>query len=392
MQKHTLRIGIAPDSFKGSLTALEAATCIERGLKRALSNVSVTKVPMADGGEGTVRALVEATGGRFVKRSVTDPLGRKIRATFGVTGDGKTAVIEMAEASGLALLKPGERDPRVTTTRGTGELIRHALGCGVAKVLVGIGGSATNDGGTGMARALGVRFLDDKGRALPEGGGALTRLARIDVSGLDPRARTVQVEVACDVDNPLTGPRGAAHVYAPQKGATPAMVKELDRGLKRMAAVIKRDLGLDILTVPGSGAAGGLGAGLMAFLGGQLRPGVDIVIDSVKLEQRLKRCDLVITGEGRMDGQTVFGKTPAGVARIAGKLGIPVIAISGSLGKNVHDVHGIGIAAYVSALQEPVAEELLPERGPAMLEDCAEQIARLLALPVAGRARLRGRT
>ncbi len=235
MKKTVKKIAIAPDSFKGNLTAMEAAACIERGLKKALRGASIRKIPMADGGEGTVRAIVDATGGRMMSRTVKNPRGRKIKSSFGMAGDGRTAVIEMAAASGLALLKPRERNPMVTTTYGTGELIRHALRCNAKKILVGIGGSATNDGGTGMARALGVRFLDKKGRRLPEGGGALRKLDRIDMSGLDPRLRRVTVEVACDVDNPLTGPRGAARVYAPQKGATPAMVRELDKGLRHLA-------------------------------------------------------------------------------------------------------------------------------------------------------------
>ena len=389
MRCKTIRIGVAPDSFKGSLTALEAAECIDRGLKNVLANVSVRKIPMADGGEGTVQAIVESTGGRFVKRTVRNPRNEKIKSSFGFTGDGRTAVLEMAAASGLALLKARERNPMLTSTYGTGELIRHALNLGARKILVGIGGSATNDGGTGMARALGVRFLDSKGNELVRGGGALKRLARIDMTGLDRRLKGVSVEVACDVDNPLVGPRGASRIYGPQKGATPAMVKQLDSNLRLLAKVIKNDIGADILKVPGSGAAGGLGGGLMAFLGGVLRPGVDIVIDSVKLARRLKGCDLVITGEGRMDGQTVFGKTPAGVAGVAAKLGIPVIAICGSLGNDVAAVKAIGIEAYFSALREPVEEEMLATRGPEMLVDCAEQVGRLMAIRYRGRTDLR---
>lgn len=391
MSEIMVKIGIAPDSFKGSLTALQAASCIERGLKNVLANVEARKIPMADGGEGTVQAIVEATGGRIITRSVSDPRGRRIKAKFGLTGDSRTAVIEMAAASGLALLKPKERNPMLTSTYGTGELIHHALRYNIKKVLVGIGGSATNDGGTGMARALGVKFLDKNGRRLPEGGGILKRLDRIDISGLDSRLWRVTVEVACDVDNPLVGPRGAAHVYSPQKGATPAMVKELDSGLRVLARVIKNDLGVDIINVPGSGAAGGLGAGLMAFLGARLRQGVDIVIDSVKLERRLKGCNLVITGEGRMDGQTIFGKTPAGVALVAKKLGIPVIAISGSLGKDVDKVLSVGIDVYFSALEEPIDESDISKRGHEMLVNCAEQVARLIALKFDGRNSLRMR-
>ena len=391
MRNATTKIGIAPDSFKGTLTALEAAACIERGLRNVLSNVSVVKIPMADGGDGTAETIVESTGGKMLTRTVTGPRGRRIKAAFGLTGDGRTAIVEMAKASGMALLKPRERNPMLATTRGTGELIRHALSRKVGTVLVGIGGSATNDGGMGMARALGVRFLDARGKEIAEGGGALSRLERIDMSGLDPRVGKVTVEVACDVDNPLTGPRGAARVYSPQKGATPRMVVQLDDNLKHLARIIKRDLGKDILRVPGSGAAGGLGAGLMAFLDGRLRPGIDIVIDSVHLKDRLSDCDLVITGEGRMDGQTVFGKTPAGVARVAKGLGLPVIGISGSTGMGVRDVHGAGIDVYFSALQESMDEDGLRTRGPAMLEDCAEQIARLLILRFRGRTRLRAR-
>ena len=374
------KVAIAPDSFKGSMSGLQAAACIETGLKRALSDVACRKIPMADGGEGTVQAIVDATGGKFVTRTVADPLGRRIKATFGLSGDGKTAVMEMAEASGLALLKPRERNPMKTSTYGTGELMHHALKLGVRKILIGIGGSATNDGGTGMAQALGVRFLDAQGKALSGCGGNLDRIASIDMSGLDPRLKHVHVEVACDVDNPLTGRHGAAHVYAPQKGATPDMVKQLDAGLKSLAGVIKRDLGIAILKAPGSGAAGGLGGGLMAFTHGQLRPGVDIVIDSVKLARRIRGCDLVITGEGRMDHQTAFGKAPAGVARVAKEQGLPVIAICGCLGKNPQVVHTIGIDAFFSALEEGVDEEDLPKRGPAMLTNCAEEIGRLLAV------------
>ncbi len=384
-----LKIAIAPDSFKGSMTAMEAASCIEAGLKQSLRGISCRKIPMADGGEGTVQAIVDATGGKFVKRTVSDPLGRKTKATFGISGNGKTAIMEMAEASGLALLKPRERNPMKTSTYGTGELIKHALKLGVHKILIGIGGSATNDGGTGMARALGVKFLDAKGKPVPDGGAKLEKIVSIDISGIDPRLKGVEIEVACDVDNPLAGRKGAAQVYGPQKGATPEMVKQLDAGLRNLAAIIKKDLGVSILKVPGSGAAGGLGGGLMAFLNGQLRPGVDIVIDSVKLAKRIKGCDLVITGEGRMDHQTAFGKTPAGVARVAKEQAIPLIAICGCLGKDPEVVHSIGIDAFFSALEENVAEEELPKRGPIMLTNCAAQVGRLLAINLGTKVKLK---
>jgi glycerate kinase len=375
-----VKIAIAPNAFKGSLTAAAAAACIERGLRKALRGLTIVKLPMADGGDGTLLAIVAATAGRTVPSRVTDPLGREIRSVFGLTGDGRTAVIEMALASGLALLKAQERNPMLTTSRGTGELIRAALDRRVQEIVIGIGGSATNDGGMGLARALGVRFLDARHRELPDRGGALGRLARIDMSGLDARLKHTTISVACDVDNPLCGPRGAARVYGPQKGATPAMVNQLDAGLKRLAEVFHQDLGVKVANLPGAGAAGGLGAGLVAVLNARMRPGVEVVTHAIGLEGKLAGCDLVITGEGRLDGQTIFGKAPAGVARVAKKLGIPVIAICGSLGPDAGNVQRAGIAAFFSALEEPVAEADLPRRGPGMLERCAEQVGRLLAL------------
>ncbi len=375
-----LKVGVAPDSFKGTLSSLGVATRIEKGLKKAIPGVSVVKIPVADGGEGTVQAIVESTGGRFAKRTVKDPLGRKVKAEFGISGDGKTAIMEMAEASGLALLKLKQRNPMKTSTVGTGQLIKAALDLGVKKILIGIGGSATNDCGMGMARVLGVKFLDAKGRSIKDCGGALKDLDRIDMSGVDKRLAKVHVEVACDVDNPLTGKRGASQVYGPQKGATSAMVKQLDASLKNAAKIIKRDVGVSILKVPGSGAAGGLGGGLMAFCGGVLRPGIDIVMDSVQLKKRLKGCDLVITGEGRMDGQTVFGKTPSGVAKVAKELNLPVIAICGCLGDGVHAVIDVGIDAYTSTLEFSIDDEDIQKYGPDNLENVAEQVGRIIAV------------
>lgn len=382
-----MKIAVAPNAFKGSLTASQAADCIARGLLKAMPDCVVVKVPVADGGDGTARTVADATGGRWLDCAVSDPLGRRVRAGFGLTGDGRTAVIEMALASGLALLKPPEQNPFLTSTFGTGELIRAALDLQVDKILVGIGGSATTDGGMGMARALGILFLDERGHELDGTGGTLTRVAHIDAGGLDARLKRVTVEVACDVFNPLFGPTGAARVYGPQKGATPAMVDELDAGLEHLAKVIARDLGVDVSRLPGGGAAGGLGAGLVAFLGGCLCPGAEVVIRVCGLREKLAGCDLVITGEGRLDGQTVFGKAPAGVAKVAGEAGVPVIAICGSLGKDVGRVHEAGIDAFFSALEEPVAEAELPVRGPGMLEQCAEQVGRLFVL---GQSRLRG--
>ena len=375
-----MKIAIAPNSFKGTLTAAQAAAGIERGLLKAMPNLATIKIPMADGGDGTLRTIVDATGGRTVKCTVSDPLGRPIPSVVGITGAGRTAVIEMALASGLALLGPGERNPLLTSSLGTGELIRAALDQQVREIILGVGGSATNDGGTGAARALGVRFFDTRDRELPDNGGALNRLARIDLAGLDARVKYTAISVALDVDNPLCGPRGAARVYGPQKGATPAMVRQLEAGLKRLAAVLERDFGVRVAELPGAGAAGGLGACLAALLGARLGPGADLVAQAIGLERQLAGCALVITGEGRLDGQTVFGKAPAGVAKVAQKLGIPVIALCGSLGPDAGRARALGIEAFFSALEEPVPEAELSRRAPGMLERCAEQVGHLLAL------------
>ena len=345
-----MKVVIAPDSYKESLSALEVATQIELGFQEVFPDAVCIKLPMADGGEGTVQAMIEATDGRLVTLEVTGPLGQPVRSFFALTGDGRTAVIEMAAASGLGLVPPEQRNPNLTTSFGTGELIRAALDAGARHLIVGIGGSATNDGGAGMLQALGVQLLDAQGQQLAPGGGAFGDLARIDVTGLDARLRDCTVEVACDVDNPLTGPRGASAIFGPQKGATPDMVHTLDAGLKHFAALIQRDLGVAVDAVPGAGAAGGMGAAMLAFLGGKLQPGCDIIARAVGLDEAVRDADLVITGEGRIDQQTIFGKTPFGVAQVAKRHGKPVIAIAGSLGTNAHVVHAHGIAAVFSVL------------------------------------------
>jgi len=375
-----MKIAIAPDSFKGTLTALEAADCIERGLMKALDGCEIIKIPMADGGEGTVQALVDATGGEIISSEVVDPLGRKIEAVFGMMGDGETAVIEMAAASGLPLISIEERDPLKTTTFGTGELILEAVKKGAKKIIVGIGGSATVDGGSGMARALGVKFLDEDGKELNGTGGELGRLERIDVSGMDSEITGVEFLVACDVDNPLLGEKGAARVYAPQKGAAPEMVEVLEKNLANFSRVIENDLGKVVANKPGAGAAGGLGAGLMAFLNAELKPGTDIVIDAVKLSEKLKGSKLVITGEGQLDYQTAFGKTPAGVAKAASELGIPVIAIGGQIGDDVSNIYSCGIKAYFSSLARIVSEKDIKENAGKRLTECSEQVGRLIHL------------
>ncbi|WP_419955345.1 glycerate kinase [Neobacillus niacini] len=343
-----MKIVIAPDSFKESLSALEVAESIEKGFKRVIPDAEYIKVPMADGGEGTVQSLVDATNGKIISKTVTGPLGEPVDAFFGILGNKTTAVIEMAAASGLHLVPREKRNPLITTTRGTGELIAAALDYGVNHIIIGVGGSATNDGGAGMAKALGALLLDENGIEIGEGGGSLCDLASIDLSGFDPRLATIKIEVACDVDNPLTGDKGAAAIFGPQKGATAEMVALLDLNLGHYASIIERDLGEKIKDVPGAGAAGGLGGGLLAFLPSELKRGVEIVIEATGLSQIVEEADLVITGEGKIDGQTIFGKTPIGVARTAKKYGVPVIGIAGNVSKDSEVVHEHGIDAIFS--------------------------------------------
>ena len=375
-----MKIVIAPDSFKESLTALEAATAIENGMKKILPKASFVKVPMADGGEGTVQSLVDATGGKMITKTVTGPLGTPIDAFFGISGDEKTAVIEMAAASGLHLVPPGDRNPLITTTRGTGELIAAALDYGVEQIIIGIGGSATNDGGAGMARALGIMLLDSDGKEIGEGGGALNSLASVKMDGIDKRLESVKIEVACDVDNPLTGMRGASHIFGPQKGATQEMVEVLDNNLHHFADIIRNDLGLDIENVSGAGAAGGLGGGLMAFLSAELKRGVDIVLEATKLETHLLDADFVITGEGKIDGQTIFGKTPIGVAKTAKRQKVPVIAVAGNVASDSEVVHEHGIDAVFSIVPGVIALEDAFENASTYVERIAANIASVIKL------------
>ena len=372
-----MKIVIAPDSFKESLSAREAAEAVERGVLRVVPDAETLLVPMADGGEGTVQSLVDATGGRIETIAATDPLGESVQARFGILDDGRTAIIEMAAASGLPLVPPEKRDPRVTTTAGTGDLIRAALDLGARNFIVGIGGSATNDCGTGMAAALGVRFLDRQGDPLPPGGAALADLDRIDMSGLDARARESTFRIACDVDNPLTGPRGASATYGPQKGATPEMVRQLDACLAHTAEVIRRDLGKEINDLPGAGAAGGLGGGFVAFLDATLSLGVEIVLDATAFRDLVKGADLVITGEGRLDGQSANGKTPVGVSRAAKETGIPVIALCGSVGEGYEAVHAEGIDAAFSVVTGAMPLEQAFAGAADMLAQAAQQAVRL---------------
>jgi glycerate 2-kinase len=375
-----MKIVIAPDSFKESLSALEVATQIEEGFREVFPDAQYHKLPMADGGEGTVAAMVAATGGTLVAAVVTGPLGEPVQAHFGLTGDGGTAIIEMAAASGLALVAPGQRNPLVTTSYGTGELIKAALEAGARHLIIGIGGSATNDGGAGMLQALGVKLLDGAGGELGFGGGKLAGLDKIDIAGLDPRLKGCRIDAACDVNNPLTGPKGASAIFGPQKGATPDMVAQLDANLARYAGVIRRDLVVEVDAVPGAGAAGGMGAALLAFLGAQLRPGIEIIMEAVGLEEVVRDADLVITGEGRIDSQTVHGKTPIGVARVAKRHGKPVIGIAGCLSDDADVVHDYGIDAVFSVLRQPgTVEQALAHAG-ANVRVAARNVAATLKL------------
>lgn len=345
-----MKIVIAPDSWKESLSALEVATAIEDGFRQIFPDAEVVKIPMADGGEGTVEAMVAATQGRIVTLSVTGPLGEPVEAFYGLSGDEKQAFIEMAAASGLESVPTARRDPRITTSWGTGELIRHALDAGVWHIIIGLGGSATNDGGAGMVQALGAGLLDAQGEQIAGGGEALSQLERIDTRRLDPRLAECRIEVACDVTNPLTGEEGATAVFGPQKGATPDMVRQLDEALTHYGKIIERDLDKSVLTLKGGGAAGGMGVALYAFCGAELRQGVEIVTEALSLDAAVRHADLVITGEGRIDSQTIHGKVPIGVARVAKRYDIPVIGIAGSLTKDVGVVYDHGLDAIFSVI------------------------------------------
>ncbi len=372
-----MKVIVAPDSFKGSLSSIQAAAALERGILKAAAKVKkeaeIVKIPIADGGEGTVEAIIAGTGGKIIPTRVLNPLGREIPSSFGILPE-QTAVIEMAAASGLNLIKPEERNPLITTSYGTGQLILKALEEGCVNFIIGIGGSATNDGGVGMAQALGVKFLDQHNQEIPFGGGELAKIRRIDLSGTDPRVAGATFTVASDVKNVLCGPGGASAVYGPQKGATPEIVAVLDRNLSHLAELIKRDLGKDIALVPGSGAAGGLGGGLMAFLNAEIKPGIEIVMELTGFREKVREADLVITGEGATDFQTMFGKVPYGVAQVAGEYGKPVICISGTLGNGYQKLSDAGINAFFSIVNRPMALEEAIKRGEELLETTAENV------------------
>ncbi|WP_446898460.1 glycerate kinase family protein [Clostridium sp. LBM24168] len=378
--KKESNILLAPDSFKESMTAREVCDAMEKGIKKVDKNINCMKIPMADGGEGTMQSLVDATQGSIYKLKVVGPLGNEVEAEYGILGDGKTGIIEMASASGIALIHPEDRNPLVTTTYGTGQLIRASLDRGVKKLLIGIGGSATNDGGAGVVQALGGRLKDNSGRDIGFGGGELGKLSSIDLSEFDIRLKEVEVEVACDVTNPLCGSNGSSNVFGPQKGASSEMIKILDDNLRHYACIIKNKLDIDVLNIPGAGAAGGLGAGLMAFLNGKLQAGIDIVIRYSNLEENVKAADLVFTGEGSIDFQTQYGKTPMGVARMAKKYDKPVIVLAGNIGKGIEVLYEKGVDSIFSIVQGVTTLGNALEDGSKNVEKTMENIMRLMKL------------
>ncbi|MNJ34223.1 Glycerate 2-kinase [compost metagenome] len=376
MKKQTFVL--APDSFKESMTAKEVCIAMEKGLRKIYPDANYIHVPMSDGGEGTVQSLVDASGGSIHTKEVMGPLGQAVDAKFGILGDGYTGAIEMASASGIHLVTKETKNPLITTTYGTGQLILECLDRGMKQIIIGIGGSSTNDGGAGMAEALGAKFLDADGHPLPRGGGSLDQLASIDISGLDPRLQDVRFIVACDVTNPLCGENGASHVFGPQKGATPEMVAQLDNSLAHYADVVKSQLNKDIRDVPGAGAAGGLGAGLLIFTKATLQKGIEIVIEYTKLKEKLQHADFVFTGEGGIDFQTKFGKTPFGVAQAAKLSYKKVIAIAGYIGEGIETLYEAGFDAIFGIVPGASELEKLLVEGPQNVERTCENIARVL--------------
>ncbi len=375
-----MNIIVAPDSFKGSLTALEAADAIIQGVLDVLPDAEIVSIPLADGGEGTVEALVRATEGKIRKVKVTGPLGDPVEAQFGLLGDDVTGVVEMAQAAGLSLVLPDKRDPLIATTYGVGELMLAALDTGCTQLIVGLGGSATNDGGAGMAQALGVQFLGPGGRELGRGGEALVGLERIETSRLDPRVSRTTIWAASDVTNPLCGANGASAIYGPQKGATEEMVAKLDKALWHYGSVIADQLGIEVRELAGAGAAGGLGAGLVAFAGARIRSGASLVLELLRFEEFLESADLVLTGEGRIDQQIEFGKAISGVALLAGKHGVPVVAFTGCLAEDEDKLAKRGVGAVMPIVPGPVTEQEAMQRAGELLQTAAERATRLITL------------
>jgi glycerate kinase len=371
---------IAPDSFKESLTALEVAEAIEEGFREIHSTWDYQKIPMADGGEGTLQSLIDATGGEMKTTKAKNPLNDEITAQYGLIHEGKQAVIEMATASGLELIASNERDAMAATSWGLGDLIKAALDDGVEEILIGIGGSATNDAGAGMLQSLGGKLLDENGEQIPLGGAGLSELATIDLSEMDERLEAVKFEVASDVNNPLTGENGASYIYGEQKGATSEQIEQLEQNIKHFADLIEKSLDKDIREIPGAGAAGGLGAALIAFLDAELRKGGDVIVEMLALEEKIEKADLVITGEGGINNQTIYGKTPIVVAEVAKKFDLPVIAIAGSLSDDYEEVYENGLEAVFSVLPKVVELETALEEAYDNVKSTARNIAATLKI------------
>ncbi|MGG3885723.1 glycerate kinase [Brevibacillus panacihumi] len=373
-----MRVVVAPDSFKGSISARDLCAAARRGIHAVDPEIEVIELPLADGGEGTVENMVYSTKGQTRLVQVNDPLGRPIRAVYGILGDDATVIIEMAQASGLPLLRPDERNPLITSSFGTGELIVHALNEGYRKFIIGLGGSATNDGGVGMLKALGASFYDQDDVLLPKGGASLEKLSYMDLSGLDKRLQESTFTIASDVNNPLCGANGASAVFGPQKGATPEMVQRLDMALSRFADVVEKQLGVDVRHLPGSGAAGGMGAGLLAFLHAEFKSGIELVMDAIQFEQNIQVADLIITGEGKLDEQTMAGKVIAGVCKKAKPYQIPTIAICGGMELTSEQMDEIGLLAGFSIVPKPCSLDEAMEQAEGWVQERVEQIIRFM--------------
>jgi len=372
-----LKILIAPDSFKGSMSSIEIIEILSTVAHKYFSPLEIVKLPIADGGEGTIDAFIAAFGGEYIPVEVTGPEGNRVKASYGIIKN-NIAVIEMAQASGLTLVPPENRNPLKTTSFGTGEIIKIVLDKGIRKIIIGIGGSATNDGGVGAMQALGVQFLDHDDQEAGAGGQYLSRIRRINLDNLHKAVQDARITVICDVNNPLTGKNGATYVYGPQKGATSAMIELLEAGMKNYADVVKRDMNIDLENVSGAGAAGGLGGAAMVFLNAELRPGIDTVLNMIQFNAMLKDVDLVITGEGMLDGQSVFGKVPVGIAGRCKKKGVPVVAIVGKIGKDAARVYDYGINSIVPAINRDMSIEYALKHSKDLLTDASDRMFRLL--------------
>ncbi len=373
-----MKIVVAPDSFKDCLSANQVAENIEKGIQKCMPYAEIIKIPISDGGEGLLEALVKPAGGRLISVQAKDPLNRDVNANYGILKDGNTAVIEMATAAGLELLREEERDPLVTSTFGVGQLIKHALNNGCSKIIIGLGGSATNDGGVGMVKALGAQFLDEHGNEIEPGGGALKKLKKIDLSGFDKRIFNCEIIGACDVANPLTGRNGASFVYGGQKGGNLEDLQHLDNCLQHFAEIIKSDLGIEVNSIEGAGAAGGTGAALIAFFKAKLMSGIDLMIDSLKLESHIKNADLLITGEGKIDAQTLNGKTISGIASVAKKYNVPVVVITGKIGDNIDRIYAIGVTTVFSIVNKPMRLHESIKNADILIQTCVENIMRTI--------------